>query len=170
MMVVRTLLPSYALSYCVCLLCLIPFICEAALDSLPPDLLDEDVAALDSSHLPLDLLDSDVAALDSPHLPPDLLGSDVDDDNSNSSSTDESVLLDEHDGVAWTGAGTPMPELVAPLEPAVVIAAGTLEPAIVTSGTPGPVVAVAAGGTPEPGTATAKILDGVVVGGTGGRA
>lgn len=146
MMVVRTLLPSYALPYCVCLLCLIPFICEAALDS---------------SHLLGDV----EAALD-----PDLLGSDVDDDNSNSSSSDESVLLDEHDGVAWTGAGTPMPELVAPLEPAVVIAAGTLEPAIVTSGTPGPAI-ITAGGTLEPGTVTAKIPEEVVVrGGTGGRA
>ena len=160
MMVVRTLLPSYALPYCVCLLCLIPFICEAALDS---------------SHLPPDLLGDVEAALD-----PDLLGSDVDDDNSNSSSSDESVLLDEHDGVAWTGAGTPMPELVAPLEPAVVIAAGTLEPAIVTSGTPGPAIVtsgtpgpaiITAGGTLEPGTVTAKIPEEVVVrGGTGGRA
>jgi hypothetical protein len=98
-------------------------------------------------------------------LDPDLLGSDDDDGNNgnNSSSSDGSVLLDEHDGVAWTGAGTPMPELVAPLEPAVVIAAGTLEPAIVTSGTPGPAI-IAAGGTPEPGTVTAKM------GGTGGRA
>jgi len=148
MMVVRTLLPSCALPYCVCLLCLIPFICEAALDS---------------SHL----LGDDVAALD-----PDLLGSDVDDDNSNSSSSDESVLLDEHDGVAWTGAGTPMPELVAPLEPAVAITAGTPGPAVViTAGTPGPAVAITAGGTLEPGTVTAKIPEEVVVvGGTGGRA
>ena len=156
-MVVRTLLPSYALPYCVCLLCLIPFICEAVLDS---------------SHLPLDLLDSD-----------------DDDGNGNSSSSDESVLLDEHDGVAWTGAGTPMPELVAPLKPAVAIAAGTLEPAvaITAGGTLEPAVAIAAGGTPEPavaitagtpepGTVTARILEAGTPGtvtakrGTGGRA